>query len=92
MGQKGGVSFTHHIECEKEGERRHSQVSVLCVKQWRSERAQMGNQNNWIIECLKSRTSVITNLDELVPRPQLIVCALNLLENLDQQQKNPNDK
>lgn len=63
MGQKGGVRFTHHIECEKERERRHSQVSVLYVMQGRSERAQMGNQNDWIIESLKNRTSVITNLD-----------------------------
>lgn len=63
MGQAGGVRFTHHIECEKEGECRHSQVSVLCVMQGRSERAQMGNQNEWIIESLKNRTSVITNLD-----------------------------
>lgn len=63
IGWKGGVRFTHHIECEKEGERRHSQVSVLYVMQGRSERAQMGNQNDWIIESLKNRTSVITNLD-----------------------------
>lgn len=62
-GQEGGVRFTHHIECEKEGERKHSQVSVLGVMQGRSERAQMGNQNDWIIESLKNRTSVITNLD-----------------------------
>lgn len=63
IGQEGGVRFTHHIECEKEGECRHSQVSVLYVMQGRSERAQMGNQNDWIIESLKNRTSVITNLD-----------------------------
>lgn len=63
IGQEGGVHFTHHIECEKEGECRHSQVSVLYVMQGRSERAQMGNQNDWIIESLKNRTSVITNLD-----------------------------
>lgn len=66
IGEEGGVCFTHHIECEKDGECRHSQVSVLCVMQGRSERAQMGNQNDWIIESLKNRTSVITNLDEAV--------------------------
>lgn len=65
-GEKGGVYFTHHIECEKEGKHRHSQVSVLGVMQGRSKRAQMGNQNDCIIESLKSRTSVITNLDEAV--------------------------
>lgn len=39
MGQEGGwgVRFTHHIECEKEGECRHSQVCALCYAEEKQE-------------------------------------------------------
>lgn len=54
--EMGGVRFTHHIECEKE--RRAQAQSSLCVMQGRSERAQMGNQNDWITESLKKTGQV----------------------------------
>lgn len=56
MGQKWGEFVSHTtLSAKKKGERRHSQVSVLCVMQGRSERAQMGNQNDWITESLKKQ-------------------------------------
>lgn len=59
MGQKWGEFVSHTtLSAKKKGERRHSQVSVLCVMQGRSERAQMGNQNDWITESLKKTGQV----------------------------------
>lgn len=65
MGQGGGGAF-HTPHWVWKGRRVQTVKSALYVMQGRSKRAQMGNQTDGIIESLKNRTSVITNLDEAV--------------------------